>query len=205
MGNNIKEKINSLTKQLNYYTKKYYVDNDPVISDYRFDLMLKELEELEKEYPEYKLPESPTQRVGGDVNEKFEQINHEIPMISLANTYNKSEVLDFDNRVHKLIDRNFDYVCELKYDGLAISLIYKEGVLDKAITRGDGVRGDIVTDNIRTIKTIPLKLSGDYPSNLCIRGEIIMPHSSFNKLNDEKEEIGEKPFANPRNAASLNY
>ncbi len=202
MENNIKEKINSLTKQLNYYTKKYYVDNDPVISDYRFDLMLKELEELEKEYPEYKLPESPTQRVGGDVNEKFEQINHEIPMISLANTYNKSEVLDFDNRVHKLIDRNFDYVCELKYDGLAISLIYKEGVLDKAITRGDGVRGDIVTDNIRTIKTIPLKLSGDYPSNLCIRGEIIMPHSSFNKLNDEKEEIGEKPFANPRNAAS---
>ncbi|MGI6718093.1 MAG: NAD-dependent DNA ligase LigA [Bacteroidales bacterium] len=202
MENNIKERIKTLTNQLNYYSKKYYIDNNPVISDYRFDMLLKELEELEKKYPEYKLPESPTQRVGGAVNEKFEQMNHEIPMISLANTYNKSEVLDFDSRMHKLIEDNFSYVCEMKYDGLAISLIYKNGVLDKAITRGDGIRGDVVTDNIRTIKTVPLKLSGDYPQNLCVRGEIIMPHSSFKILNDEREEIGEKPFANPRNAAS---
>ncbi|MDL2240660.1 NAD-dependent DNA ligase LigA [Bacteroidales bacterium OttesenSCG-928-K22] len=198
----IKEKIQELSDQLNEHNRKYYVDSNPIISDYDFDMMMKELEALEKEYPQYKLPDSPTQRVGGFITSKFKQVKHEVPMISLANTYSQEEVVDFDTRLRKSIGDDFEYVCELKYDGLAISLIYEEGVLTTAITRGDGVVGDDVTANIKTINTIPLKLVGNYPKYLCVRGEIIMPHSSFIKLNVEKEEAGDQTFANPRNAAS---
>ena len=198
----IKRKIQELSDKLNYHNTRYYVDSNPIISDYDFDMMMKELEAIEKDYPQFKLPDSPTQRVGGDITSKFKQVEHQIPMISLANTYNEGEVTDFDNRLRKSISEDFEYVCELKYDGLAISLIYENGILVRAITRGDGIIGDDVTANIKTIRTIPLKLIGDYPANLCVRGEIILPHSSFQKLNEEREEAGEQTFANPRNAAS---
>lgn len=197
-----KEKIKFLTEQLNEHTRRYYVDSNPIISDYQFDMLMKELEELEKQYPEYRLPESPTQRVGGETTEKFNQIKHEIPMISLGNTYNEEEVREFDGRIKKSVHENYEYVCELKYDGLAISLLYEDGVLMHAITRGDGISGDEVTANIKTIGSIPLKLIGDYPSKLCVRGEVIMPHKSFQRLNEDKLDAGEQPFANPRNAAS---
>ncbi|MDR2084535.1 MAG: NAD-dependent DNA ligase LigA [Bacteroidales bacterium] len=198
----IKQKIQELTDKLNEHNRRYYVNSDPIISDYQYDMMMKELEALEREYPQHKLPDSPTQRVGGFITSKFKQVKHEFPMISLANTYSQEEVTDFDNRLKKSIDGDFEYVCELKYDGLAISLIYENGILTHAITRGDGIVGDDVTANIKTIRTIPLKLVGDYPKNLCIRGEVIMPHSSFLKLNAEKEDAGDQTFANPRNAAS---
>lgn len=199
----IKSKIEKLTKEINEHNYNYYTLSKPVISDYDFDLLLKELEDLEKQYPQFEDPLSPTKRVGGDITKSFSQIEHKYPMLSLGNTYSFDEIRDFDNRVRKIIGDDIEYVCELKYDGVAIGLTYINGRLATAVTRGDGTKGDDVTANVKTIRSIPLVLKGnDYPEEFEIRGEIILPHSSFNKLNEERLDIGDEPFANPRNAAS---
>lgn len=200
----IKEKIEALRESINRQNYLYYVENNPSISDSEYDRLLKELEELEREHPEYDSANSPTKRVGSDIQNEFTQVAHRYPMLSLANTYNAEELNDFAARIEKEVDANtVEYVCELKFDGTAISITYIDGSLDRAVTRGDGSHGDDVTTNIRTIKSIPLTLHGDnYPSYLEVRGEVYMPHSSFNKLNAQREEIGETPFANPRNAAA---
>ncbi len=198
----IELQIKNLRDQLNQYNHEYYVLNQPSISDYDFDQLLKQLIELEKANPQYSDPNSPTQRVGSDINKEFEQIKHQYPMLSLGNTYSEEEIKDFYTRIEKLIDDPFEIVCELKFDGTAIGLIYENGVLARAVTRGDGEQGDVVTENVKTIKSIPLKLIGDYPSNFEIRGEIFLPHKGFDKLNRDRVENGETPFANPRNAAA---
>ncbi len=200
----ISNKINSLRESINKQNYLYYVLNNPIISDGEYDRLLKELEELEKQYPEFDSANSPTKRVGSDIQNEFTQVAHRYPMLSLANTYNSEELNDFATRVEKDIDKeNIEYVCELKFDGTAISITYINGELARAVTRGDGTNGDDVTTNIRTIKSIPLTLQGnDYPAELEVRGEVYMPHSSFNRLNTEREEIGEAQFANPRNAAA---
>ncbi len=199
----IKSKIIKLTKEINEHNYNYYTLSKPVISDYDFDLLLKELEALEKQYPQFQDPLSPTQRVGGDITKSFNQIVHKYPMLSLGNTYSFEEIRDFDNRVRKVIGDKVEYICELKYDGVAIGLTYINGRLITAVTRGDGTKGDDVTSNVKTIRSVPLVLkSTGYPDEFEIRGEIIMPHSSFNKLNEERIDIGDEPFANPRNAAS---
>ncbi len=199
------KKINELRKKLSEHNYRYYVLSQPVISDYDYDVMLKELETLEKEFPEFADPNSPTKRVGSDISNDFTQVTHNYPMLSLGNTYNKNELLDFDKRVKNIIGNNtpFKYTCELKFDGTAVSIKYENGKYLQAITRGDGTKGDDVTANVRTIRSIPLILRGnDFPDKFEVRGEIIMPHKVFEKLNKEREEIGETPFANPRNAAS---
>lgn len=198
-----KLRIAELREQLHTYNYNYYVLSQPNISDYEFDMLLKELMNLEKQFPEFNDPNSPTQRVGSDINLEFNQVEHKYPMLSLGNTYSEEEIRDFENRVRKLIDGKIEYVCELKYDGTSISLTYKNGKLIQAITRGDGVRGDDVTANVRTIQSVPLQLNGsEYPDEFEIRGEILMPFSVFDRLNAERIELGETPFANPRNAAS---
>ncbi|MDQ2179069.1 NAD-dependent DNA ligase LigA [Marinifilum sp. D714] len=198
-----KLRIDELRNQLHTHNHNYYVLSQPSISDFDFDMLLKELMELEEKYPEFKDPNSPTQRVGSDINLEFNQVEHKYPMLSLGNTYSEDEIRDFETRIQKLIDDEIKYVCELKYDGTSISLTYKNGKLVQAVTRGDGVRGDDVTANVKTIRSVPLQLSGnDYPEEFEIRGEILMPFSVFEELNKEREEIGETPFANPRNAAS---
>lgn len=202
---NIENQINELRNLLNRCNYEYYVKNSPIISDYEFDIKLKQLEKLEKENSEFFDPNSPTQRVGSDENQEFKQVYHKYSMLSLANTYSESEIRDFDSRVRKLLplDEQFEYVCELKFDGTSISLTYENGLLIRALTRGDGQKGDDVTNNVRTIKSVPLKLYGnDFPKDFEIRGEILMPHSSFEKLNKERAEIGEPPLANCRNAAA---
>lgn len=200
---NVMQRINTLRKELERHNYLYYVQSQPIISDFDYDMMMKELEKLEKEHPEYADPNSPTQRVGNDINAEFSQVIHEYPMLSLNNTYSEEELHDFDTRVTKELASDHRYVCELKYDGASISLTYRNGELLRAVTRGDGIQGDDVTANIRTIKSIPLKLHGnDWPEEFEIRGEIMMPHHVFEKLNAERIEIGETPFANPRNAAS---
>ncbi|MDD4847794.1 MAG: NAD-dependent DNA ligase LigA [Bacteroidales bacterium] len=197
------ERIQALTSELERHTYYYYVLNQPEISDELFDQLLRELADLEAEYPWFASPDSPTQRVGSDLTKNFEQVKHKYPMLSLGNTYSIEEVADFHQRVCKLLENNEpEYICELKFDGLAISLSYENGRLKRAVTRGDGVKGDNVTNNIRTIKSIPLKLQGDFPNDFEIRGEILMPFSAFDALNKEREEVGEQPFANPRNAAA---
>ncbi|MDR1155395.1 MAG: NAD-dependent DNA ligase LigA [Bacteroidales bacterium] len=197
------QRIADLRKELEKHNHLYYVLSQPEISDYNYDMMLKELEKLEKEHPEYADPNSPTQRVGSDLNVEFVQVTHKYPMLSLNNTYNEDELSDFDERVNKDLADSYRYVCELKYDGASISLTYRNGELLRAVTRGDGVQGDDVTSNVRTIRSIPLKLHGSgWPEEFEIRGEIMMPHAVFDKLNEERVEIGETPFANPRNAAS---
>ncbi|MFA8449540.1 MAG: NAD-dependent DNA ligase LigA [Bacteroidales bacterium] len=197
------KKIHKLVSELNHHNYLYYVKNDPDISDYDFDQLLKELESLENEFPELILPISPTQKVGKDITKEFTQTKHLYPMLSLDNTYSEEEIVEFDNRVQKILERKVDYVCELKFDGISISITYVDGVFTKAVTRGDGVIGDDVTANVKTIRSLPLKLMGtNHPHNLEIRGEIYYPHAGFEKLNDEKLKKGEKPFANPRNAAS---
>ncbi len=201
-GIEAKQKIEQLTHELQEHNYRYYVLAQPVISDYEFDMKLKELEELEKQFPQYKLPDSPTQRVGGEPTKEFKTVTHKYPMMSLANSYSIGEIVDFDNRIKKLTGKHPEYVCELKYDGLSISLIYENGLLKHAVTRGDGIRGDDVTNNVKTIRSIPLRLRGNFPEELEIRGEIFMPHKEFERLNREREEIGESPFANPRNAAA---
>ena len=199
----VKQQIDALRKNIENWNYQYYVLNRPKISDFEFDRQLKELERLEAAHPEFYDPNSPTQRVGSDINKNFVQVEHLYPMLSLSNTYSEAEVTDFYNRVKKALNEDFEIICELKYDGTSISLIYENGVLVRAITRGDGTRGDDVTANIRTIKTIPLRLQGDnYPSLFEIRGEILLPWDSFNKLNEERAESGEALFANPRNAAA---
>ena len=199
----IKQQIDRLREEINNWNYQYYVLNQPVISDFEFDQKLKELEKLEAEHPEYEDPNSPTQRVGSDISKNFDEVEHRSPMLSLSNTYSKEEVTDFYTRTQKALGGDFEIVCELKYDGLSISLIYENGLLTQAITRGDGVKGDDVTGNVRTIKSIPLKLLGnDYPNSFEIRGEILMPWAAFNQLNEERIEVGDDPFANPRNAAA---
>jgi len=195
-------RIKELTDLIEQHNYNYYVLNQPVISDYEFDKLLEELIALEKEFPEFLSPHSPSQRVGGQVTSEFRAVNHRYPMLSLGNTYSEGEVRDFANRVRKTLEEEPEYVCELKYDGVAISLLYENGVLVRAVTRGDGNRGDDVTVNVKTIRSIPLRLRGNYPAVFEIRGEIIMPRASFDRLNQEREEIGEPPFANPRNAAA---
>jgi DNA ligase (NAD+) len=197
-------RIKKLTEEINQHNHNYYVLDAPIISDYDFDMLLQELIALEKAFPELALPDSPTKRVGGDITKSFTQVVHKNPMLSLGNTYSESELEEFDQRVRKLLpNESFEYICELKYDGLAIGLTYKNGVLHQAVTRGDGVQGDDVTTNVKTIKSIPLRLRGnDYPDEFEIRGEIILPRSEFNRLNEERIDTGEAPFANPRNAAS---
>lgn len=198
-----KAQIEKLVTELNEHNYRYYVLSAPVISDYAFDMKLKELEQLEAEFAELASPESPTRRVGGEVTKTFRQVQHIYPMLSLGNTYSEQEVVDFIRRVDKLAGEEVEFVCELKYDGVAIGLRYEYSRLAMAVTRGDGEQGDDVTANIRTIRSIPLQLRGDgYPENFEIRGEVIMTRDAFNKLNQAKVENGEQPFANPRNAAS---
>ncbi len=199
----IQKRITELRLTLDELNYSYYVLSQPKISDLEFDMLMKELEKLEVENPEFFDPNSPTQRVGSDLNKEFGQVRHQYPMLSLSNSYSEEELRDFDQKIRKLTDQSFEYVCELKYDGTSISLRYKKGVLDKAITRGDGTFGDDVTANVRTIKSIPLKLkSSGYPEEFEMRGEILLPFSEFERINEERAEIGEAPFANPRNAAS---
>lgn len=176
--------------------------DNPVISDEEFDHLLRHLQDLEKKYPEFQQPDSPTLRVGGTVTKKFQTVKHVYPMLSLGNTYSEEELLEFDRSVKSLVNQDFEYVCELKYDGLAISVVYENGILLRAVTRGDGTQGDDVTANVQTIKSVPLRLRGDYPSFFEIRGEILLPFDRFERLNREREDVGEPPFANPRNAAS---
>ena len=197
-----KDRILSLRKLLEYHNYKYYIENSPEISDIEFDQLMHELEKLEALHPELYDPNSPTLRVGQDINQEFTQVFHKYPMLSLGNTYSEQELRDFDQRVRKVTGDGVQYVCELKYDGTSISLTYVHGALTQAVTRGDGVKGDDVTANVRTIRTIPLQLHGDYPPEFEIRGEILMPFSVFNHLNQEKAEAGEPLFANPRNAAA---
>ncbi len=198
-----KNRIKYLRNLINDLDYHYYVLAKPKISDYEYDLLMKELIELEKKYPEFFDPNSPSVRVGDDRNTEFEQDKHRFPMLSLSNVYNKEELLEFDNRIRKSLNDKYSYVCELKFDGVSISLTYENGRLVKALTRGDGTVGDIVTDNVKTIKSIPLILRGNgYPDLFEIRGEIIMPFKSFEKLNKEREEEGLQTFANPRNAAA---
>jgi len=197
------EKIKQLRAEIEEHNYKYYVLSQPDISDFDFDMLLKELIAFENAYPEFFDANSPSQRVGGSITKEFENVMHKYPMLSLGNTYSADELKAFDERVKKIIGSSFEYVCELKFDGVAISLIYVNGILSKAITRGDGVKGDDVTNNVKTIKSIPLKLKGpDYPDEFEIRGEIIMPRKSFDKLNSMRAESNEQVFANPRNAAS---
>lgn len=199
----IKEKIESIRKILHEHNYNYYVLSQPVISDFEFDSLMKELIDLETEYPELRDPNSPSVRVGSDISNNFPQVNHRYPMLSLQNTYSEGEVTDFFNRVKKGLNEEFEIVCELKFDGTSISLIYEMGRLVRAVTRGDGRMGDDVTDNVRTIGNIPLILKGkDVPDYLEVRGEILMPWSTFEQINKEREEQEEPLFANPRNAAS---
>ena len=199
------DKINILRSQLHEHNHRYYVLNQPIISDQEFDLMMHELQDLEARHPEMYDANSPTMRVGSDITKEFRQVAHRHPMLSLANTYNEQDVEEWYNQVSRGLEGEpFEVCCEMKYDGLSISLTYENGRLTQAVTRGDGVQGDDVTTNVKTIRSIPLVLQPGlgYPDNFEIRGEILMPWDSFNRLNEEREEIGEQPFANPRNAAS---
>ena len=197
-----KERIDWLRAELHRHNYNYYVMNAPEITDKEFDDLMHELQDLEKEHPEYADENSPTMRVGSDLNKNFTQVAHKYPMLSLGTTYSESEVTDFYERVKKALNEDFEICCELKYDGTSISLTYEDGKLVRAVTRGDGEKGDDVTDNVKTIRTIPLVLHGDYPSTFEIRGEILMPWESFEALNREREAREEPLFANPRNAAS---
>lgn len=203
MTESVKHKIEQLSKEIEEHNYNYYVLTKPAISDYEFDKLLEELIQLEKQHPEYLLPNSPSQRVGGQITKEFKTVKHKTPFLSLGNTYSEEELTDFDDRVKKALGTEAEYVCELKYDGVAIGLTYINGTLVQAVTRGDGERGDDVTTNVKTIKSIPLKLRGDnYPKEFEIRGEIFMSRTVFNEINKEREEIGEALLANPRNAAA---
>lgn len=198
-----KKRIQSLTAELKQHNYNYYVLAMPTISDFDFDKKLEELVALETEYPEFIDPDSPTQNVGGFITKEFKTVKHKWPMLSLGNTYNEQELLDFDQRIRKAIGDNFEYVCELKFDGLSMSLTYVDGKLERAVTRGDGVQGDEVTTNVRTIHAIPKRLNEDnYPDHFEIRGEVFMHLKAFERLNEERLENGEPPYANPRNFAS---
>lgn len=197
-----KDRIDQLRALLNEQNYRYYVLNDPLMSDFEYDKLMRELQDLEQANPQYADPNSPTQRVGSDRANQFASVTHRFPMQSLSNTYSREEVTDFDTRIQKEVGE-VEYVCELKFDGTSISLLYEHGQLVRAATRGDGTVGDDVTENVRTIRSIPLQLrGGGYPDLFEIRGEILMPYKSFERLNREREDIGETPFANPRNAAA---
>jgi len=196
------DRIVELRELIHSYNTQYYIHSISLVSDYEFDQLLKELEELEIKYPELYDANSPTKRVGGDITKSFETVLHKYPMLSLSNSYSKDDIADFDQRVKKMIDVPLTYICELKYDGVAISIIYKNGNLVKAITRGDGTQGEDVTNNVRTISSIPLVLNGDYPENLEVRGEIMYSKSVFKELNQNREKQGLALFSNPRNSAS---
>ena len=210
----IRKRIDQLSKEIEDHNYAYYVEAKPLISDYQFDMLLEELIKLEKENPLLVLPDSPTQRVGGTITKEFNSVKHKYPMLSLGNTYSEQDLRDFDERVQKVIEGKYEYVCELKFDGVAIGLTYKDGKLIQAVTRGDGVQGDDVTANVKTIRSIPLTLKGkNFPSEFEIRGEIFMPRSSFDKINSEIEkqleedgynevEIADRLLKNPRNAAA---
>ena len=197
-----RNRIAELSDTIEYHNRRYYILNQSSISDYEFDMLMEELISLEKLFPEYALPSSPTKRVGGDLTKEFPTVRHRYPMLSLSNSYNRGEIVDFIKRIEKTIDEPVEFVCELKFDGVSISLTYEDGILTRGVTRGDGAQGDDVTTNVKTIRSIPLKLKGDYPNFLEMRGEIIMPHDSFRNTNREREELGLPLFANPRNAAA---
>ncbi len=199
----VKKRFEELRKQIESHNYKYYVLSNPEISDFEYDLLMNELITLEKKYPEFADENSPSCRVGNDINRDFEQMAHRFPMLSLSNTYSEEELKDFNNRVRKTIGNDFEYVAELKYDGVAISLTYENGKIKHALTRGDGEKGDVVTENVKTIRSIPLVLRGvDHPSYFEIRGEIFITTRDFEKLNEQRKTKNEEPFANPRNAAS---
>ncbi len=199
------ERVVQLAELLNYYNFQYYQNSISEIDDFQFDKLLAELTDLEMQYPEYRVPDSPTQRVGGTISKEFAQVYHRFPMLSLGNTYSEEDLVEFDNRVRKGLDgAGFEYVCELKFDGVALSLTYENGILTQGVTRGDGSRGDDITNNIRTIRTVPLSVpSGLNPPALFeVRGEGFLPLAEFERVNREREDIGDSLLANPRNAAS---
>ncbi|MEK9517452.1 MAG: NAD-dependent DNA ligase LigA, partial [Flavobacteriaceae bacterium] len=199
----IKEKIKQLREALHEHNYLYYILDAPKITDFEFDQMLKALQDLERQYPEFFDPNSPTQRIGGGVTKNFKTQAHRYPMYSLSNTYSKEELLQWVGRVEKALgDEKFEFTCELKYDGASISLTYEEGKFLRGVTRGDGAQGDDVSLNLRTIPTIPLELKGDYPDFFEIRGEIVLPFEGFKAMNEQRIKLGEEPFMNPRNTAS---
>jgi len=198
----IQQKINQLRNELRTHNYNYYVLDNPTISDYEFDIKLKELQELEENHPEFYDANSPTQRVGGEVTKNFDTVKHEYRMYSLDNSYSKEDLLDWEKRIKKLVDGDVAYTCELKYDGASMSVTYENGKLLRAVTRGDGFQGDDVTANVKTIRSVPLQLKGDVPQKFEIRGEIVLPFDGFNKMNEERIANGEEPYRNPRNTAS---
>ncbi|WP_299251536.1 NAD-dependent DNA ligase LigA [uncultured Aquimarina sp.] len=198
----VEQQINQLREELRQHNYSYYVLDAATISDYEFDMKLKDLQVLEEKHPEFYDANSPTLRVGGEVTKNFNTVVHEQRMYSLDNSYSKEDLLDWEIRIKKLVDGDVSYTCELKYDGASISLTYENGELIRAVTRGDGIQGDDVTTNVKTIKSVPLKLKGDYPSKFDIRGEIVLPYEGFAKMNQERIAAGEEPYANPRNTAS---
>ena len=198
-----KERIDFLRREIEEHNNRYYVLNQPSISDFEYDILLNELNTLEKKFPEFRSEDSPTRRVGSDITTEFEQYEHKYPMLSLGNTYNEEELREFDTRIRKTTSQPIEYVCELKFDGASISITYKNGSLFRAITRGDGNKGDDVTLNVKTIRSIPLRITDKpIPAEFVIRGEILMPRAIFNRLNDERMKAEITPFANPRNAAA---
>ena len=199
---NVQDRIVFLRSELQQHNHNYYVLDKPTISDFEFDMLLNELIDLEKQNPQFYDANSPTQRVGGELIKSFDTVAHEYRMLSLGNTYSAEELVDFDKRITKLVETDIEYVCELKYDGVSISLKYENGELKQALTRGNGTHGDDVTVNVKTINSIPLKLNGDYPSKFEIRGEIFLPHEGFDQMNEKRIANDLEPFANPRNAAS---
>ena len=198
-----KKRVDELTALIDRYNYEYYMNDRSLVSDFEFDKLLRELIDLERQYPELARPNSPTKRVGGEINKTFRQVQHRFPMLSLGNTYSIEEIVEFEERTRKLLgDTPFSYTCELKYDGVAIGLTYKNGQLVQAVTRGNGTVGDDITGNARTIPTIPLQLRGDYPADFEARGEVVYPFNEFEAFNRQREADGDEPFANPRNAAS---
>lgn len=200
--NSAKKEIDRLSAEINKHNDLYYIESAPEISDYDFDMLLEQLQSLETQFPEFAYSYSPTKRIGGDITKKSEAVLHRFPMLSLSNTYSEEEIIEWENRLKKLSEGKLEYVCELKYDGVAIGIQYENGVLQQALTRGDGTKGENVTANVRTIRSIPLKLKGDYPQDFEIRGEIFFPLKKFRELNEQRLDIGEAEFANPRNTAS---
>jgi DNA ligase (NAD+) len=201
--NQAKERIKVLTDELRKHDYRYYVLAQPTISDYEYDMLMEELVGIEKAFPELLDPNSPSQRVGGEVTKKFPVVHHKYSMLSLGNTYSKEDLVEFDNRVRKLLEQPYEYVCELKFDGVALGITYRDGKFLRAVTRGDGNKGDDVSANVKTIRSIPLTVTtAGLPVEFEVRGEVFLPHSSFKKLNQAKQELGEEPFANPRNAAA---
>lgn len=201
-ANEAKEEILRLSALINHHNFLYYVKSEPEISDFDFDMLLEKLIALEVEFPQFAFENSPTKRIGGDITKKFETVAHRFPMLSLSNTYSEDDIKEWEDRIKKITHEPVRYVCELKYDGVAIGIQYFNGSLLRAVTRGDGNQGEDITANVRTIRSVPLMLHGDHPADFEIRGEIFMPLASFKKLNKEREDIGEVPFANPRNTAS---